>query len=408
MNARILPLVFFLSFALSAAAESLVNVEAVGGKGAQLKRGGKEATLKAGDQLQFGDEVITDASTNVDLRLEDNSLVRVGVSTKYRLEKNPQPTSGAAWLNRLQMGVARVLVPKKKDGGTGVRFQLRTPTGTIGVRGTEFVVNYDAGAKRTVLKTLEGEVALAGSDAKFADFSRWTLVKRGETSWVGEEGKPSAPAKFSWKDAVKGFDSKDGDNAFAPLADRRTNAPRANADAAEKQAKNVKEEPQSEAPVGNTVPQQVKEKKIAANQRDVLNKQLADAVLAKDIPGIMSAIEKGGQVNHYAMQEEKNTPLHLAMGLNDYDVVKVLVEQGARVNVINDDGDTAIMTLASQPEADKEIAVLLVDSGTNLLIKNKAGQRAADIAIANNDLNPDDKKALVEYLKTATKTAGKR
>jgi hypothetical protein len=145
----ILLAIFIVSGPMAWGAGALL--EAVGGADSvTVQRAGKELQLKKGDTLQMGDEVVTNKSTAVDIRLEDKTLIRVGANSSYKLEAEAK-----GLLHRLLGGIVRVLVPPTGDKQAGFdRFRMSTPEGTIGVRGTEFVVIAAKGL--TTLKGLEG------------------------------------------------------------------------------------------------------------------------------------------------------------------------------------------------------------------------------------------------------------
>ncbi|RZA00326.1 MAG: hypothetical protein EOP11_18450, partial [Proteobacteria bacterium] len=128
-------------------------LEMVAGAGSDptvlVKRGGKSLQLKKGAALESGDELITDRAGAVDIRLEDKSLLRVGSNSSYRLEEN---SSTHQFIHRLISGIVRVLVPKGEKAAA-MKLEVRTAEGTIGVRGTEFVVIRNGSA--TELKGLE-------------------------------------------------------------------------------------------------------------------------------------------------------------------------------------------------------------------------------------------------------------
>ena len=106
-------------------------------------------------------------------------------------------------------------------------------------------------------------------------------------------------------------------------------------------------------------------------------------------------------INHKSRQG--NTPLHMT---SDIEIVKMLVEAGADINALNNNGDTPIMSHYS----DK--IKYLVSKGADLTIKNKEGKTIYDLVEDKSilktpfesakecvsNLRKEDIKELINYL----------
>ena len=128
---------------------------------------GEVSELNVGQAIQPGDLVRTDLGAWVDLRLCDGSGLRVGENSKFYYEGvDRERESFVSWAFRLVRGT--LLAAVVGDGqGDRVKLRIRTPSASMGVRGTEFVVDAeDDGDAQTALHTLEGEV-LIGAEADF-------------------------------------------------------------------------------------------------------------------------------------------------------------------------------------------------------------------------------------------------
>jgi hypothetical protein len=88
-------------------------------------------------------------------------------------------------------------------------------------------------------------------------------------------------------------------------------------------------------------------------------------------------IEKGGNVNCFIPQS-KNTPLLLASNKGHFEMVKLLIENGANIDFQQKDGYTALYIAANNNE--EKIVKYLVEKGANYHIKDYQGLSAQDRA----------------------------
>ena len=78
------------------------------------------------------------------------------------------------------------------------------------------------------------------------------------------------------------------------------------------------------------------------------------------------------------------TPLHRACSTSSFKAAKVLLQYGAGVNSLTDNGETPIMILAGQKEPSKKFFKLLLDFNAKRDLENKDNMRAVDIARMTN------------------------
>jgi hypothetical protein len=81
------------------------------------------------------------------------------------------------------------------------------------------------------------------------------------------------------------------------------------------------------------------------------------------------------------------------------EIVKLLVEKGAKLDIKNKDGDTALIDASST--GGTEIVKLLVEKGAKLDIKNKDGKTALDLA-----KDPEIKKMLLKAQEKRNEKSG--
>lgn len=118
-------------------------------------------TLKEGDQLKTGDDGF------VTIKLADGSTLTVQSKSAVKLEVMRQLVNTGGIPDsvvRLESGRLETNVAKQR--GPGARYEIRTPTSNMGVRGTAFRAGADESGKKAQSEVLEGLVAVAsGSGA---------------------------------------------------------------------------------------------------------------------------------------------------------------------------------------------------------------------------------------------------
>ncbi len=383
-------LILLAIFAISGTtAFASAKIEAIGGaETVSVKREGKEVLLKKGDELKAGDEVITSKSSAVDLRFPDKSLIRVGANSSYRLEED----AGKNLFHRLVGGIVRVLVPPKKDSASsGVRFRMNTPEGTIGVRGTEFVVVRQN--DQTTLKGLEGEVMFGKANADFASESSFVIVKRGFESSVKAGGDPSSPKAFSLPSYLKEIDGK-GNSVFGALAERSSgkSKPRsAIVASAPKASKSLGAPKQNIGLMKKALPK-VEDTKVELDPNDEMIIAASEGNLQK-----VETLLKKKEVDVNYQDSSGFTALLAALVEDKQDMVKFLLSKGADPNLAMKDGNTPLMVTAETGNA--ALALELTEKGARLDDKRKDGFTALQIAEYHEKKKPEKYKDILPVLR---------
>lgn len=137
-------------------AGEVVSVEGV----VFIRQDGKVATAalkpaRPGDKLTSGDVINTSSNGKIKLLLKDKSIVDLGPSALFKMDNFKANGGGAERQADLSMmyGTMRVAVTQKINGKG--RFNVRTPTATMGVRGTEFVVKSEVKSLDDVRQVLK-------------------------------------------------------------------------------------------------------------------------------------------------------------------------------------------------------------------------------------------------------------
>lgn len=181
---RLLALVLFC-WSVLALGQTAGKVDLVDGGVKILDAAGKERMPKVGDAISVGENVVTGADGELHLAMEDGGQIAVRPNTRMRIEKY-KADGGAddrSVINLLQGAMRSV------TGWIGKyspkNYQIRTPTATIGVRGTDHETHvippgspegeagtYDkVNAGSTLLRTAQGTTEVRPSQAAFAAFA---------------------------------------------------------------------------------------------------------------------------------------------------------------------------------------------------------------------------------------------
>jgi ankyrin repeat protein len=114
-----------------------------------------------------------------------------------------------------------------------------------------------------------------------------------------------------------------------------------------------------------------------------ITKPLINATIENKIKEVRSLIARGINVNDQDKGFAMRTALHAAVEENNLKIVTILLNAGADVNLLDEDGNTPLMML--NDETNSEIIKLLVNHGTDPNIQNKDGKRSALLNAAMED-----------------------
>jgi len=190
-------------YAADEADPQIIHVAQIEGRGiVKIRRArGTEIIAAVGDKLSPGDKIVTDGESTVDLNLNDGTLIRVGLNTDYTVEAIEEEKPGLwSWSFGMVSGSIRALVEKSKQKGF-VKFKVNTPSGTMGVRGTEILLTERDDTLE--LTTLHGEALLGPTKADFKNIKQFVSVGAGYRSWIKKGMKRAVkPIPFTMKDLL--------------------------------------------------------------------------------------------------------------------------------------------------------------------------------------------------------------
>ena len=112
----------------------------------------KNEKLSTGSKIYFGDTIIVKAQSNAQILLLDETALTVGEKSEITIDEfiyDPQSKVGKI-VSNIKIGTVRIITGEisKNDPDN---LKVNVPTGSIGARGTEFVVVTTADQKSTIV-----------------------------------------------------------------------------------------------------------------------------------------------------------------------------------------------------------------------------------------------------------------
>ena len=112
----------------------------------------KNEKLSTGSKIYFGDTILVEAQSNAQILLLDETALTVGEKSELTIDEfiyDPESKIGKI-VSNIKIGTVRIItgeISKKNPDN----LEVNIPTGSIGARGTEFVVVTESDEKSTVV-----------------------------------------------------------------------------------------------------------------------------------------------------------------------------------------------------------------------------------------------------------------
>jgi hypothetical protein len=112
----------------------------------------KNEKLSTGSKIYFGDKIIVKAQSNAQILLLDETALTVGEKSEITIDEfiyDPQSKVGKI-VSNIKIGTVKIItgeISKKNPEN----LEVNIPTGSVGARGTEFVVVTESDEKSTVV-----------------------------------------------------------------------------------------------------------------------------------------------------------------------------------------------------------------------------------------------------------------
>jgi len=152
-----------------------------------------------GSAVQPGDTIRTGDPGRVRILFADDSVLNLGDNTTLVIDETVFDASkgAASTLLHLLGGKVRALVSEYYSGNNQASYSIETTTAVSGVRGTEFIVAYDADRQFTEVLGLGGLVSVHGTiDRK----NHGVLIHANEITEVAKGKYPTAPRQITTDD----------------------------------------------------------------------------------------------------------------------------------------------------------------------------------------------------------------
>lgn len=158
---------------------------------------GVSAEKAPGAPIGPNDHILSKKGQTVVLHLKDDSNVTVAPGADVAVQDYIPSKPDSVPHVQLNQGSAHFDVPKTDT--THTKFFIRTNSATMGVRGTDFVVDQQSDGY-SVVHTLSGNVAVAKNEADLEDHTKSVEVPAGRTSYMNQTmAHPAAPRVFNRK-----------------------------------------------------------------------------------------------------------------------------------------------------------------------------------------------------------------
>ncbi len=172
---------------------------------------GNTFTIERGAWLKQGTVIVTGPRSFAKLLFVDKSSVNIGPKSSMEITNFPKKSSGQAGIITLIKGQVRSKVTKdyvddKNTSGQKSKLFVKTETAALGVRGTDFQVNFNSDNQITSLITFTGEVAMVKIDENIevggldsnqmetmVSGNEAVVVRRGEYSGVSPRVEEASP-----------------------------------------------------------------------------------------------------------------------------------------------------------------------------------------------------------------------
>ena len=187
-NPRAIPLGSKIRIPVSAMRVDPSPAEVIAASGPVTSTAG---SISPGSKIKEGDKLTTGDTGFVTIKLADGSTMTVQPKSIVRMEAARQlaNTGGVTdTVVRLDSGRVETSVAKQKNAAA--RYEIRTPTSNMGVRGTLFRVGADESGKKGQGEVVEGLVAVSGTTPSAGTKS--LALTAGFGTFV-EAGKPPSP-----------------------------------------------------------------------------------------------------------------------------------------------------------------------------------------------------------------------
>jgi hypothetical protein len=157
-------LAFYLVFLLatSAFAEQFGTFMVVKGSITLISPKNVKSSAKVGSRIFVGWSVVAGPDSRAKILMSDRNIISINPNTQIQFSNYTNNESEKKVRIDLGYGKIRADVEQKYTDTENSKFEIRTATAVAGVRGTQYIVQYDKTSQNTKVITVKGVVYLAG------------------------------------------------------------------------------------------------------------------------------------------------------------------------------------------------------------------------------------------------------
>lgn len=131
------------------------NVKVISGKDKS------QATAKVGSKVFSGDTVVTEKDARAKIVMADRNVLQLSPDTKFEITNYKTSAVESERTAQLALIQGKVRATVEQKYGEKNEFQLKTPTAVAGVRGTQYVAQYNPATSVTSLMVMSGKVRVS-------------------------------------------------------------------------------------------------------------------------------------------------------------------------------------------------------------------------------------------------------
>ena len=145
---------FLIIFLIGASSANASNSEFIGVIGAAIGeiKNQNNDKLVNGSKIFYGDTIISDAQSNAQILFLDQTVLTLGEDTELTIDEfiyDPNSHDGS-FVSNVKSGTVKFITGQISNKNPD-NLEVKIPSGTLGARGTEFVVLSESSDKSTVV-----------------------------------------------------------------------------------------------------------------------------------------------------------------------------------------------------------------------------------------------------------------
>lgn len=121
----------------------------------------KEAPVKVGSKVFVGDTVVTEKDSRAKIVMSDRNVLQLSPESRFEINKYKSAATENEREVQVSLMQGKVRVQVEQKYGEKNKFELRTPTAVAGVRGTEYIAQFNPTTNSSMFVVMSGSVSVA-------------------------------------------------------------------------------------------------------------------------------------------------------------------------------------------------------------------------------------------------------